>query len=418
MEKYKDIENFLDKNSAGYAMQAIKESLRYPGQIESADELRTLMVLMSRCFAEFGDENLQQACKAVSQESANSDALYQLGFDLVAIQHPDLASAILSYALRQSPQDIRILYELTASLEIQGLYEVALKCLQESNTEAFLARYLLAFNTLMAGDIGESKKITATLRVDSESANYKLKRLRDIFARAEAIEGVTPLNPSDYRGWHFILTGGFLLHLPDPTENSYGQYEHLEDSESLCKEGIYLLCAIFDNWKQEIPRILSFDNPESHRLGLAFSDYLGIPEKTVVIPDEAGLFVVYDHSNVICEVMDIVSKKQKGVQFYCHASQFTREYKVAPDFVNLFHSSIISPWSKHIIFPRRPDLPTSASTETDEQLAERIVSSAIQESNLEDLKELLNLALAGKALAAANMPGGTIREKQWHGRHC
>ena len=416
MEKYKEAENYLDENAAAYALQVIRESLRYPGQIESADELKTLMVLMARCFGEFGDENLQQTCVALSQDSANTDALYQLGFELVSAQYPDLASAVLSYALRESPQDIRILYELTASLEMQGLYEIALKYLKDSNTEAFLARYLMAFNTLMTGDIAESKKITATLTADSESSNYKLNRLRNIFARIEAVDGVTPLDNSDYRGWHFILTGGLLLHFPDPTENSYGQYEYLEDSESLCKEGIYRLCSIFDVWEMVIPRILSFDNPESHRLGLAFSYMLGIPEKKVVIPDEAGLLVIYDHSNIIPEVMDIISKHKSGSQVYCHASQFTREYKVAPDFTNLMYSSIISPWDRHIIFPRRPELPTSPPTESDEQLAKRIVSSDIQKSNLNDLQKLLDLAEAGKSFAAGSMVEGSTREKQWYGR--
>lgn len=416
MEKYKDVENYLDENAAGYALQDIRESLRYPGQIESADELKTLTLLMSRCFAEFGNENLQQTCETVSQDSANIDALYQLGFELINAQYPDLGSAVLSYALRQSPQDLRILYELTASLEMQGLYEVALKYLKDSNTDAFLARYLMAFNTLMTGDITESKKITATLRANSESSNQMLKRLHNIFARAEAVDGVTPLDKSDYRGWHFILTGGLLLHLPDPTENNYGQYEYLEDSESLCKEGIYRLCSIFDVWKMHIPRILSFNNPESQRLGLAFSDTLGIPEKKVVTPKEAGLFVIYDYSNVIPEVIDTISKYKIGQQIYCHASQFTREYKVAPDFTNLMYSSIISPWDRHIIFPRRPELPTSAPTESNEQLAKRIVESDIRKSNLNDLQKLLDLAEAGKSFAAGSMKEGATREKQWYGR--
>lgn len=416
MKKYKDIENYLNENGAGYAFEAIREKLKYPGQIENREELKALTDIMARCFAEFGNESLQQACEALAQDSINSDTLYQLGFELVNTQYPDIASTVLSYALWQSPQDLRILYELTASLEMQGLYELALKYLKESNTDAFLARYLMAFNTLMTGDIAGSEKITTTLTANSESSNHMLKRLHAIFARAEAVDGVTSLDKSDYRGWHFILTGGLLLHLPDPKENSYGQYHYLEDSESLCKEGIYRLCLIFDVWKMEIPRILSFDNPESQRLGLAFSDILGIPEKKVVTPKEAGLFVIYDHSNVISEVMDIISKHKSGNQIYCHASQFTREYKVAPDFTNLMYSSIISPWDRHIIFPRRPELPTSAPTESDEQLAKRIISSDIQKSNLKDLQKLLDLAQAGKFFAAISMVEGSSREKQWYGR--
>lgn len=416
MEKYKEAEKYLIENGVGYALDKIREILNHSEEIENTEELKTLTGLLARCFSALGNEKLQQVCQVVSSGEVDSDILYQLGFELVNAQYYDIASTILSYALERFPKDLRILYELTASLEMQGLYESALKILKGFNAETFLANYLLAFNTLMTGDIAGSQKITDNLRADSGSSEYMLKRLHTIFERVRAIEGVSPLDKSDYRGWHFILTGGVLLHLPDPTKHNYGQYEYLEDSESLCKEGIFRLSAIFDVWKMKIPQILSFDNPESQRLGLAFSEMLGIPEKKVVIPREPGLFVIYDHSNVIPEVLDLILKHEKGLQVYCHASQFTREYKVTPDFTNLMYSSIVSPWNKYLIFPKRPELPISPSAKSDHQLAKDIVNSELSQSSLKDLQNLLNLAEVSKPFAAGLMKEGIHREKQWYGR--
>jgi len=91
---------------------------------------------------------------------------------------------------------------------------------------------------------------------------------------------------------------------------------------------------------------------------------------------------------VIVEELDIISKHEKGMHFYCHASQFNREYKVAPDFTNLMYSWLVSPWDRHTIFPWRPDLPTSAPSESDYELAGQIVSSEVDKNNLKKIESL------------------------------
>lgn len=416
MKEYKEIEKHLNQKNGGKALKLIRDLLQFPKEIEDAAELKTVLDLLTKSFGQTSNDQLQQACQILSKDIANMDAFYKLGFILTARQYPEIASAVLAYAVKQAPNNLPVLHELVAALEMQGLYAPALSSLKNANGTDFTTRYLLAFNTLMTGDIDEALNIGKTLKSDSASSDVMLKKWHAIFARVRAVEGVTSLDRSDYRGWHFILTGGLLLHLPDPAKHMYGQYESLEDSESLIKEGIYRLCSIFDLWKFKVPKILSFDNPESHRLGLAFSSTLGIPEKTVVSPKEAGLFVVYDHSNVINEVMDGISKHSNSMLFYCHASQFNREYKVAPDFTNLMYTWLVSPWERHTIFPHRPDLPTSPPTENDQELAKRIVSAEIDKNNLIDLTSLLNLAEAGKKYAAFSQANGSSRERQWYGR--
>jgi hypothetical protein len=416
MNHYKDVKTYLDQKDAGSAFDLIKKQLTPSYKIENNIELKILLELISRSFALFGDESSQAACSKLVNDTTNSNAFYELGIRLTSAQHPGIATAILGYGLSQFPKDERLLHELVASLEIQGLYKIALTYLKASQNREFTTIYLLAFNTLMMGDIDEARKIAVALEPNSTSEYQMNDRLNRIFLRIKAIEGVTSLDASDFRGWHFALTGGLLLHLPDPAKHKFGHYESLEDSNALLKEGIYRLCSIFELWKVRIPRIHSFDNPESHRLGLAFSETLGVPERTTLLPNEPGLFVFYDQANIIRDVLTQISKHAKGVYFYCHGSQFNSEYSVAPDFTNLMYSWMVSPWDRHTIFPPRPDLPTSPPSASDLELAKAITSSDVHQENLNDLNKLLELADAGKAYTAQSMPEGSPRERQWHGR--
>lgn len=409
-------DSLVRQGAAGQALKNIRGQLSQATALSSGAAVEALTNLLASCFKKLKLDKLALASAALSQNSSDTEAVYKLGFQLVAAQMPDLAAAVLAYGLNIAPQEQRILLELSAALEIQGKYGEALGFLSRSGTNSFMPRYLMAFNTLMTGDIRSARERAAELTPATDAQIVMLERLTRVFARVDAVTGVTPLDVSDYRGWHFILTGGLLLHLPDPTEHQFGHYAYLEDSESLCKEGILRLAAVLEIWECGIPKILSFDNPESRRLGLAFAEVLGVPEKTVVMPDEPGLLVIYDQSSVIEEVLALLAKHSNDIRLFTHASQFSREYKVASDFTNLEYGSIISPWNRHIIFPPRPDLPTVPPTGRDTDLAHEVAASCVAPNQLADIQVLLNLAATAKGWAAGNMAAGRPREKHWHGR--
>ena len=409
-------ESLIRRGAAGQALQKIRGQLSQATALSTGAEVAALTNFLARCFKKLQLDKLELASAALSQNSSDSEAVYRLGFQLVADQMPDMAAAVLAYGLKIAPREERILLELSAALEIQGRYGEALEFLRRFGANSFMARYLTAFNTLMTGDISGAREGAAELTPQTDAQIVMLERLKRVFARVDAVAGVSSLDVSDYRGWHFVLTGGLLLHLPDPTEHPFGHYAYLEDSESLCKEGILRLAAVLEIWKCSIPKILSFDNPESRRLGLAFAEILGVPEKTVVMPDEPGLLVIYDQSAVIEEVFALLVKHSNGIRLFTHASQFSREYKVAADFTNLEYGSIISPWNRHIIFPPRPGLPTAPPTGSDADLAHEVSASYVAPEQLADIQVLLDLAAAAKDWAAGTMAAGAPREKHWYGR--
>jgi hypothetical protein len=411
------IEKYLQQRKSSQALASLRALLKDTGILQNKADAENLLSLVAKCFQQKQQPDLKKAATHAMHTLHDPEALYQLGFQLNAAGYPDIAAAILAYGHRQFRKDLQILYELVAALEMQGRYVAALTYLRAANPSEFLAQYLLAFNTLMAGDIAEAKVIASRLDASSGSSHNMVTRLNRVFAREEAVRGVTSLDENDHRGWHFILTGGLLLHLPPPqAQQPGGYYAYLEDSESLCKEGIQRLAAVLEAWKWSVPKVWRFDNPESNRLGLAMADILGVRSETAVLPEKKGLFVFYDHSSVISEVLEHIAKHHKEMQVYCHASQINREYTVAPDFTNLLYESIVTPWNKHIIFPWRPDLPTEAPTESDPQLAKRIVKSTVASDALDDMQQLLDLAVAGKQWAAAMQAENSPREKQWRGR--
>ena len=412
----KGAESLVRRGAAGPALQNIRGQFGQTTALSSATEVEALCDLLARCFQQLQMDKLELASAALAHNSSDGDAVFKLGIQLVAARMPELAAAVLAYGLDIAPREQRILLELSAALEMQGKFGEALEFLRAFDADGFMPRYLTAFNTLMVGDIDGAREGAAGLTPETDAQIPMLERLTRVFARADAVAGVTSLDKSDHRGWHFILTGGLLLHLPDPAEHPFGHYAYLEDSERLCKEGILRLAAVLEVWDRGISKVLSFNNPESRRLGLAFAELLGVPEKTVVMPDESGLLVIYDQSSVIEEVFALLAKHGHDIRLFTHASQFSREYKIAPDFTNLRYGSIISPWNRHIIFPPRPDLPTAPPTGSDKDLAHEIAASDVELEQLTDMQALLDLAAAAKEWVAAVQAAGAPREKHRHGR--
>jgi hypothetical protein len=403
----------LDAGMAGAALDTLAPAFDDPHALEP--ELPRVLELLARSFALLNARTLETACRDAARDVTDAEALHRLGFQLVEHKRPVMAVAMLSFAHSRAPRNPAIIEELVAALELVGRYDEARRYLADAALPGFLPGYLLAFNTLMSGDIEGARRRFADLKPGNADELFMHGRLDRMFQRIRAIETVSSFGPSDHRAWHFALTGGVLLHVAPADRGLDGGYASLEDSNELCHEGIKRLVSVLDAWALHPPEVLYFDNPDSERFGLACADALGVPASKALIPDRPCLFVAYGLASIIPEVRQALAAHLNGIMIYSHASLHTTEQPITTDFTTLHYASLVSPWNRHTIFPWREGLPTSAPTASAHELAQDILATPVTADALQDLPQLVALARACRSCAAALRTEGT-REKQWVAR--
>lgn len=66
----------------------------------------------------------------------------------------------------------------------------------------------------------------------TEAEVHMAARVERMLVRADALTGVTPLDDRDLRGWHFVMTGGLLLHVAPEGQGVRGRYASLADNQA------------------------------------------------------------------------------------------------------------------------------------------------------------------------------------------
>ena len=132
------------------------------------------------------------------------NALYDLGYGLIEHGLHGAAATVLEVAFKLAPDAEGIVSELVCAYEAIGLNDKACAVLRESglSNDIFILSYLLAFNTLMTGDIAESQKLYSGLSalMDHEHPHaqemvFMQQALGDMLSRAESLSG-SPTTPA------------------------------------------------------------------------------------------------------------------------------------------------------------------------------------------------------------------------------
>src|SRR5215217_6975782 len=208
-------EDALAKGDARAALNVIRFQLGYPAALDERQwpEALGLFARIAAAFA--GDEWAQQVWKAVRNPS-DVRSLYDLGYALIEQSLHDVASGVLGRANALRPGTEPIVTELVVALEHTGQNAAALDVLRSSGLvyKSPVCTYLLGFNALMTTDVETARAALRRIEgVGDTNIAAMAQTLREFIARAEAVRGATALDTIDLRGWHFVVTGGLLLHL-------------------------------------------------------------------------------------------------------------------------------------------------------------------------------------------------------------
>jgi len=400
----------LAAGDAREAFAAFHLQLEYPGRVQPNEFADALNVLAQISAKITGPEWAAHVNRAARRPN-DVEALFELGYQLIEQQLNGIAATVLMRAHKLDPQAPGLLSELAIALESLGVHAEACRVLREAPQilrESAACQYLLAFNTLMTGDIEGARREIGKVRVGSNPDEQTMvANVMSMLMRADAIRDVTPLDLSDLRGWHAVVTGGLLLHLsPYGVESMRGRYAFVQDSESRVLEAINRLGAALDGWSLRPPRVLSLSDRDSEVLAIAAGEVLGVPvERFPLNKHLEGLVVAYDLSSQPGEVLDVLVEHRRGRWLWSHAAQWTSEPPFAADATTYMYQLNTTPWQEGRlrVNPETNEHEEIPAVEgTPRQLADQVLASGCDFESMTDLDALTNLARAMRRIPATD----------------
>lgn len=297
-----------------------------------------------------GFDTLEALAGIAVLERDNVNTLYNLGYELIEGQLNRIAATVLSRANRIAPGHEKIVTELSTALEQSSMYRYAMDIVEEARTlgvDGPFPTYLLGFNAFLAGEAQRTRDVLPLLDpADDPNLMIMADRLAGFVQRHAQVEGVTPLDFDDLRGWHYAITGSILTHLsPHGIEVMRGRYAMLQDQYSLLREGIERLLLVLNTWKFSPSTVQSLPDRNSEVVGRAVSQRLGLQLTPFdPTPTPGRLTVAYDFFETDHTALKHVQERGDNEVLFAHAMCWTEDYPLTADVCTFQYQSNVSPW--------------------------------------------------------------------------
>lgn len=340
------------KHEEGSHEKALAQAMplmAYPGQMTNENHWAQAWELFGGIVGGMGMEALSQHAMRVVVDQQNAKALYHLGYELNEQRFPEIAATVLNEAHLLDPFNEAILSELVVSFESAGMFDMAFMYLSgsvEFFPEDSVCHYLYCFNALMCGEVATARNVFSSCSQNQEVARDKgWKRISRILDRLDSLGG--ELGKQELRKWHFVLTGGILLHCSLHAEHQmHGRYGHFRESRLVVRKGVERLRACFQTWKHQPEAIYFFPDSKSEVLARVFGELEQIP----VAPwlphrgHEPGLYVIYDLRNADLAYLEKFETRREGQFLWAHMLCWVEDFPVTADFHTLMFQSSDRNW--------------------------------------------------------------------------
>lgn len=386
------------------------------------------LALLERAGGALAGRGFAAAVHGARQAPDDPSALAALGRRLHAEALPRMAATLFARAHRIAPLDEAILAALVSALAADSQHARACAVLRDApapHGPSLSRRGVLARHAVLAGDLDSPRQCLPELVRSTDPAHQELARvIGGMLARADAIAKVSALDPRDLRGWHFVATGGLLLHRsPHGVDAMNGRYGFVHDSYQSCRDGLRRVAAVLAALERPIARVFAPGDRASAILGRAVAAVLGCP--LLDWPDAgtepAGLVVVYDLDGLAPSSREALRIHRPGQVLYCQAASWTEEPPFAADLVLRQHQFSRAPWDGHAgVDPATGDWREVPADDGDAAtLAARIAAAPPDAAAEADLSALLAVTRAAAAVDGAAAAGALrdtgIRRRAWCG---
>ena len=413
------IDDALGAGDPRAAFSTLRPWLAFPPRVEEADWPAALDALRRVGREIVGDSFAEVASAA--REVDDVQSLYDLGYELIEQELPDLAATFLARAVRKRPDLPGLLSELVTALERDGRHGEACRRLlgaPDLLAKAFPLRYLLAWNTALRGDLAGARARISSLGEPGKGEEAEMRaRLEALLQRAEGLRGFAPLDGDDLRGWHFVLHGACLLRLSPHgfKEGMRGRYAYTQDSELRCREAIERARVTLRAMGVAIPRVLTLPDRDSAILGDAAARVLGVPKVawSSETSGEPGLVVAYDLGAVEPDTFAELRPHRAGQVLWEHASRWVSDRPVAADLVTYLYQYNVAPWAEHVVVDRDSGgaIRTPADDSAPDVIAARVADLAVGDNGFLDRTALVDFARACLNVRVDGEPGAApLRE--------
>jgi hypothetical protein len=352
-----DVRAALALGDARRALFELRQLLDSADQTGS-DALAEWLGLLEQAGGALAGAGFAATAGAARRAPDDAAALAALGRRLHVEALPGLAATLLGRAHRLAPRDEAILAALISALGADGQHARACAVLREAplpgdgaGGPSLSRRGVLARHAVLAGDLDEPRRCLPELLRSDHPAHQDLARTIDgMLARADAITGVSALDRRDLRGWHFVITGGLLLHCSPHGRDAgmNGRYAFVHDSYADCREALARVAVVAGALGRPLERILALGDRAGGILARAAAAVLDRPRVTWAdAPDAAGLVVAYDLDGVAPAERDALRSHRPGQLVFCQAAAWTEEPAFAADLVMRLHQFSRAPWDRH-----------------------------------------------------------------------
>jgi hypothetical protein len=397
----------LEGGDAGAAFGKFRVALAYPGQLgDDPEGWRDALTVFARIATALAGDGPATPARWAADAPDDVQVLYGLGCWLIEHNCNDIAATILARANLLAPNMELLVVELARALGHDSRFHEACRVLRASPRlveKSFQCRYALAYSAMMTGDLIEPRQMLLDLDPgDDPDLITMTDQIAGMLNRADATRGVTLLNETDLRGWHFVATGGVLLHLsPFSFDVMSGRYAYTQDGPGRCLEGIRRLASVLEAWSVRPARVWLLPNADSASLGLAAAQVLGVPGERWPTggTGEPGLIVAYDLCTLDNALVGQMREHRPGQFLWAHASRWKTEPPFAADLTTYLYQYNESPWCERLRVVNggtKPAERVPADTRPPPERAAEIVASNLGANRLKDVSALVDLVQAAR----------------------
>jgi hypothetical protein len=365
------------------AFTRLRTSFGWPhGKAIPGNELPRWLGLLADLAARRGADPLAEITADVVRDPDNPDQLYDLGYALIDAGAPAVAATVLWRCLALVGDSEEVVCELVSALESALAYPDAFAVLNEHaalRARSFLCRYLYAFNAAMSGHLDVTRETLPQLAPETPEEQTMFGTIEGFVTRAARLAGISPLDARDLRGWHYVLTGGLLLHQSPYgfDEPMHGRYAWLGDSHARIATGIERLAKLAQGHTLEC--VYAPPGRSHEIIACAIATKLALP----VVPWPAvgvpapGLVALYDLAELAPTDISRLQQRRENQIVFAHASPWTEDSPIAPDVTTLLYQTIVAPWGETIVVdPQTNEVQAAPPDErTPQEIADLILAS-------------------------------------------